>query len=266
MVEIDRGLVGQPGKRATGGVLHSTHLPGLVPYLPMWDRQRRLAARRARGDIGDLLLLLEHEHVYTNGRRGDPAHLLADNATLVRLGAAYHTIDRGGDITYHGPGQLVGYPIMHLNDAGLGLRSYVHGLEQAIVRAVAAFGVEATTIPGSTGVWLGESKLAAIGVKISGGVAYHGFALNVATDLSYLKQIVPCGLPDRAVTSLEQILGQRVSLDEVARACGEALAGTFDRELQWTDPPTYAAIHGTDILDLSMSGRRLDEVESAVHA
>jgi len=199
----------------------------------MWDCQHALAALRARGNIDDLLLLLEHEHVYTNGRRGDRAHLLADDGMLARLGASYHPVDRGGDITYHGPGQLVGYPIIHLNDAGLSVRSYVRTLEQVIIRAVAVFGVTAMTIPGYTGVWVGDKKLAAIGVRVSDGVAYHGFALNVATDLSYFEQIVPCGITDRGVTSLAQILGQRLSIDEVLRASAEAFAIIFEREQQW---------------------------------
>ena len=154
----------------SNGSLAVIHLPGLVSYLPMWERQRALAEARLQGEIDDVLLLLEHEHVYTNGRSGDRRHLLVDEATLEQLGAAYHEIDRGGDITYHGPGQLVGYAIIDLNQAGLSVRGYVRNLEGAIVQTVAAFGVQADIVPGFTGVWVGDEKLAAIGVKVSQGV------------------------------------------------------------------------------------------------
>ena len=218
---------------SVGGRLTVTHLPGLVPYLPMWERQRMLAAARVRREIDDLLLLLEHEHVYTNGRRGDRAHLLADGATLEQLGAQYHQIDRGGDITYHGPGQLVGYAIVDLAQAGLSVRSYVRGLERAIVQTVAAFGVQADIVPGLTGVWAGGEKLAAIGVKVSHGVAYHGFALNVDPDLSYFRHIIPCGMPDRGVTSLFRLTGQRPAITEVANACALAFAKVFGFDPHW---------------------------------
>lgn len=215
-------------------MLMATHLPGLTAYLPMWERQRALAAARVRGEIDDLLLLLEHEHVYTNGRSGDRAHLLVDEAMLGRLGAAYHEIDRGGDITYHGPGQLVGYAIVDLGRAGLSVRSYVRHLERAIVQTVAAFGVQADIVPGFTGVWVGSEKLAAIGVKVSYGVAYHGFALNVAPDLSYFRHITPCGIPDRGATSLARLTGQDVTVADVVPACAQAFAATFDVDLCWT--------------------------------
>jgi lipoate-protein ligase B len=214
--------------------LMATHLPGFIPYLPMWEQQRALAGARLRGEIDDLLLLLEHEHVYTNGRSGNRAHLLADQATLDQIGAAYHQIDRGGDITYHGPGQLVGYAIIDLGRAGLSVRSYVRHLEQAIVQGVAAFGVQADIVPGFTGVWVGDEKLAAIGVKVSYGVAYHGFALNVAPDLSYFRHITPCGIPDRGVTSLARLTGQEVTVADVVPACAQAFAATFDVDLCWT--------------------------------
>ncbi len=215
------------------GRVMALHLSGHIPYLPMWECQRSLAATRERGEVGDLLLLLEHEHVYTNGRRGDRSHLLANDATLARLGAAYHSIDRGGDITYHGPGQVVGYPIVHLGHASLSIRSYVRGLEEALIRTVAYFGLKATSIPGYTGVWVGDDKLAAIGVKVSYGVAYHGFALNVSTDLSYFDHIVACGIPDRGVTSLERLLGRVVAIEEVAYLCARSFAETFDLDLHW---------------------------------
>lgn len=209
---------------AVSAPLAVIRLPGLTPYLPMWERQRELADARIRGDLDhDLLLLLEHDHVYTNGRRGDPRHLLVDDRQLAELGAAYHKIDRGGDITYHGPGQMVGYAIINLNAAGLSLRAYVRMLEQAIIQAVAGFGIEAEYVPGLTGVWVGEEKLAAIGVKVSHGVTWHGFALNVSTDLSYFGHITPCGIADRGVTSLSRLTGREIGVDEVV----EPLATAF---------------------------------------
>lgn len=227
----------QAAQHPTAGRVLALHLPGHIPYLPMWECQRALAAARERGEIEDRLFLLEHEHVYTNGRRGNRAHLLANDAALACLGAAYHPIDRGGDITYHGPGQIVGYPIVHLGNASLSVRSYVRGLEEVLIRTAAYFGVKATSIPGYTGVWVGDDKLAAIGVKVSYSVAYHGFALNVATDLTYFDHIVACGIPDRGVTSLERLLGFVVSIEEVAHACARSFAVTFDLDLHWMQSP-----------------------------
>lgn len=212
-------------------LLTVTHLPGLVPYIPMWEQQRVLALARAQREIGNQMLLLEHPHVYTIGRGGDRSHLLAHPSTLEQLGASYYRVDRGGDITYHGPGQLVGYPIISLEESGLTVRSYVRGLEAAIIRAVTLVGVTATTIPGYTGVWVGDQKLAAIGVRVSRGVAYHGFALNVAPDLSYFRYIVPCGISDRGVTSLAQLLGRNVSVGELAPICARAFATFFGFEV-----------------------------------
>lgn len=225
----------QPDRRAGRAVetrtLTAQHIRGLVPYIPMWQRQRALADARARGDIGDQLLLLQHEHVFTNGRHGDRRHLLADDVTLARIGASYHEVDRGGDITYHGPGQLVGYPIVCLEQLGIGVRTYVRGLETAVIQTAATFGITATSEPGYTGVWVGRDKLAAIGVRVAHGVAFHGFALNVAPDLDYFRQIVPCGLADRGVTSLAQLLGRSISVTEVVPVCAAAIAEVFNLEL-----------------------------------
>ncbi|MDP9366065.1 MAG: lipoyl(octanoyl) transferase LipB [Chloroflexota bacterium] len=228
--------VDSPAAVPTPRAITAVRLPGLVPYLPMWERQRVLAATRARGEVGDRLLLLEHGHVYTNGRRGDRRHLLVDGAELRSLGAAYHEVDRGGDVTYHGPGQMVGYPIVDLGGIGRGVRDYVRGLEEAIIRGVARFGVEAVAVPGYTGVWVGDEKLAAIGVRVARGVAYHGFALNVDPDLSYFGRIVPCGIPDRGVTSLARLLGRPVAVDDVVPLCAEAFAAVFGLDLRWAPP------------------------------
>ena len=224
------------------GTLTTYRLPSPAPYLPLWEWQREASAARAADRLGDLLLLLEHEHVYTLGRRGDPAHLLVDPAALARRGIACHRIDRGGDITYHGPGQLVGYPIVRLRAAGRGVRHYVGGLEAALIATAAQFGVRATTVPGRTGIWVGDAKLAAIGVAVGRGVAYHGFALNVATDLAYFEAIVPCGIPGAGATSLVALLGRPVTVEEVAPVCAHAIAAALDRELRWAD----AAVPGGD--------------------
>lgn len=215
------------------GHLDVVRLPGLTPYLPMWERQQWLAAARQRNEIDDLFLLLEHPHVYTNGRSGQRAHLLVDEATLARRGACYLEVDRGGGLTYHGPGQLVGYAMIDLARAGVGVRAYVRGLEQVLMRTAAHFGVEATTSPGYTGVWVGDEKLAAIGVRVRRGVTYHGFALNVDPDLSCFEAIVPCGISDRGVTSLACLVGHHVMTAEVATVCVEEFAGVFELALRW---------------------------------
>ena len=188
---------------------------GGVDYLPAWELQRSLVQQVAGGDRPNTLLLLEHPHVYTIGRRGSRDHVLLDDSELGELGISLHEADRGGQVTYHGPGQLVAYPILDLRDWG-GPVKYVRTLERVIIAALADFGVAAHTIEGFTGVWVGEEKIGAIGVKISRGVCYHGFALNVNTDLSYFDHILPCGIEDRGVTSIQAHLGQEADMELVA--------------------------------------------------
>ncbi len=144
-------------------------------------------------------------------------------------------VDRGGDLTYYGPGQLFGYIVIDLGSAGFGVRTYVRGLEQVLVRTVAHFGIKAKIVPGYTGVWVGDEKLAAIGVRVNRGVAYHGFAMNVDPDLSYFNAIVPCGIADRGVTSLARLLGRHVAVEEMVEPCAEAFAEVFDSELRWRE-------------------------------
>lgn len=222
------------------GVLTACRLPQPQPYLPLWAWQQQLAAARAAGQLGDLLLLLEHEHVYTLGRRGDAAHLLADEAALARLGVACHRVDRGGDITYHGPGQLVGYPIVRLRGAGRSVRAYVSALEAALIEVAATFGIAAVSIPGRSGVWVGRRKLAALGIAVSRGVAYHGFALNVAPDLAHFARIVPCGIADAGVTSLAALLKRAVAVEEVAPICARAIAAACGLQLRWVASDDFA--------------------------
>ncbi len=215
--------------------LQAIWIPGLTPYQPMWEHQQALAAARGRGTIGDRLVFLEHDHIYTNGRRGRRDHLLADPATLAGLEVDYVEVDRGGDITYHGPGQLIGYPIVDLVRARMGVRAYVRALEHVLLRTASWFGVEARAVPGYPGIWIGDAKLAAIGVKVSRGVTSHGFALNVDPDLAWFDQIVACGLAGRGVTSLAALLGHPVAVGDVAPVCGRAFAEVFGRELDWRE-------------------------------
>lgn len=177
---------------------------GTVPYQVAWDWQRQLAAARADGELEeDVLLLLEHPPVYTMGRGGQPEHLLQGEEGLRIRGAEYFEVDRGGSVTYHGPGQLVGYPIINLEQLGIDAIAYLRGLEEALIDACQLRGVEAFREPPYTGVWNRDGKLAALGVKLSGRkVTYHGFSLNGTTDLSAFDLIVPCGIEGRRATSL----------------------------------------------------------------
>ena len=167
------------------------------------------------GDSPNTLLLLEHDHVYTRGRLSRDEHLLASEAELARAGVAIHETDRGGQITYHGPGQLIGYPIVNLRGLGWGPVQYVRTLEQVIVETVSDFGIKAHTEQGLTGVWSQGGKIAAIGVKISQGIAFHGLSINVNTDLAWYRHIVPCGIEDRPVTSLAAELGEPMDMEAV---------------------------------------------------
>ncbi len=208
---------------AHGGVLTVDRL-GTVPYRPAWELQDELAEQRRARRIGDRLLLLEHFPVYTTGRGGDPANMLASPERLREIGAELIRIDRGGDITYHGPGQIVAYPIVELRDP-LDLRRYVRTLEAATIATVAAFGVEASGLDGHPGIWVaGQRKLAAIGVRVRRGVTTHGLALNVATDLRWFDEMIPCGIADKEVTSLAHELGRQVPMDAVEDELARQLA------------------------------------------
>ncbi|HEY7737614.1 MAG TPA: lipoyl(octanoyl) transferase LipB [Candidatus Limnocylindria bacterium] len=214
---------GQPLLLGDGGVLTVEWL-GCVPYRPTWDLQNELADRRRRREIGDRLLLLEHDPVYTLGRGGDEANLLAAPARLVELGAELVRIDRGGDITFHGPGQLVAYPIVELRDP-LDLRRYVRALEAAVIATAASFGVVADRVDGLPGVWVGGTrKLAAVGVRVRRGVTTHGLALNVTTDLTWFDEMIPCGIPGCQVTSLERETGAPVDMAAARAVLARELA------------------------------------------
>ena len=202
---------------------------GVVDYPAALELQRELVEQRKQGLIPDQLLLLEHPHVITLGARNHNArsNVLETPEALARRGVALFETGRGGDVTYHGPGQLVGYPILELPKDRRDVHRYVRDLEEVLIGAVAAFGIGAARIPGLTGIWVGDRKLAAIGVRISRWVTSHGFALNVNTNLSRFELIVPCGITDKGVTSMAQLLGRPVPMDEVATAVEGAFSGVF---------------------------------------
>ena len=182
-----------------------------MEYQRAWDLQVDLAAKVRNCNQPNTLLLLEHPPVYTKGRLSKPEHIRLSGEELRQKGIDVYEADRGGQVTFHGPGQLVAYPVVDLREWG-GPVKYVRTLERIIVDTLADFKISAETINGITGVWADGAKIAAIGVKISRGVAYHGFAINVTTELSYYRHIVPCGIPDRPVTSLAELLGEDVEM------------------------------------------------------
>lgn len=214
---------------------------GRQPYRPTWELQRRLALARRRGLIGDVLLLVEHPPTYTIGRGGSRVNLLIGEAELAALGAECLAIDRGGDITFHGPGQLVAYLIRDLGRAERSVRRYVWQLEESVIHTLACYGLAATHEPGYPGVWLGRDKIAALGIAVSRGVTYHGIALNVDPDLRYWGYMIPCGLADRGATSLARELGQAPPLDAVADHFIASLAAVFESTL--TEGPDLSALH-----------------------
>jgi lipoyl(octanoyl) transferase len=209
---------------------------GLIGYAEAWALQKRIAAARKAGAIEDVLLLCEHPHVVTQGRNGKRENLLASDHVLQQKGVEFHATDRGGDITYHGPGQLVGYPILNLAAIRRDVVWYVRMLEEAMIRATAEFGIAAARVPGKTGIWVQsgatEEKLAAIGVRLSRWVTSHGFAYNVSTDLRYFDLIVPCGIADRKPTSLEKLLGHGVKRYEVAPRIVKYFGEVFGLEVR----------------------------------
>lgn len=200
-----------------------------VDYRSAWDLQKQMAAKRGEGVIPDTLLLLEHQSVYTAGPRAPMEHVLG------KLTAPLVKTDRGGLVMYHGPGQLVGYPIINLSEKRLGPKAYVHGLEEALVEALADFGVIAHTEEGLTGVWTEQGKIAAIGVKISRGVSLHGFALNVSTNLAAYAPIIPCGISDRPVTSMAQALGNSAGMEAIRSSVGRAIGRHLN--IRWSEIP-----------------------------
>ncbi len=215
---------------------------GYVDYGPAWRWQAAAAAALRAGEAGEALALLEHRPVYTLGRRARRDHLLVEAAALRRRGAAVVESDRGGGVTFHGPGQLVLYPILDLRGRGLGPAAYVRALEQVVIETLRRFGLQGERIAGWPGVWAGRAKVAAIGVRVTGGVSSHGIALNVETDLSWFEAIVPCGIGDAGVTSIERLLGRSPGIER----CGEALLSAFCAVFGSVLTPAMAAAGGGD--------------------
>jgi lipoyl(octanoyl) transferase len=202
---------------------------GRIGYPEAFAMQRGLVEQRKRGEIPDQLLFVEHPHVITLGRNGHAENLLASELVLARAGVGFYETDRGGDITYHGPGQIVGYPIFDLREWKRDVGAYLRALEQAIIDTLREFGIESSREPGATGVWTPEGKICAMGVHISRWVTSHGFALNHTTDLSYFQYIVPCGLT-KPVTSM-QSLGRTASRADVQSALMRELSVQFDLDM-----------------------------------
>ncbi|SMO35133.1 lipoyl(octanoyl) transferase LipB [Fodinibius sediminis] len=215
---------------------------GHAPYRPVWDLQAAIQQRlvdeklaRRKGKLyqpgqesNDVLLMVEHPHVYTLGKSGDKAHLLKGMAELASIDADFVEIDRGGDITYHGPGQIVGYPILDLDRHFTDVHKYLRYLEEVVIRTCADYDIEATRIEGLTGVWVDDKKICAMGIKCSRWVTMHGFALNVNADLRYFNHIVPCGISDKAVTSLRDLLGCEIDQERVKEQLCHHFEAVFD--------------------------------------
>ncbi|WP_420642364.1 lipoyl(octanoyl) transferase LipB [Candidatus Leptofilum sp.] len=225
---------------------------GRVDYLAAWEQQKELVAERiANPEVAGKLLLLEHPHTYTLGRNGRLNNLLLNETELAKQGIAFYQVDRGGDITYHGPGQLVGYPILSLKQVyaqpGLGVvRRYITDLEEVLIQTVAQFGIAAQRLEGQRGVWVetpnGIDKLAAIGVRIQkNGVTSHGFALNVNPDLTYFNHIIPCGIEDHGVVSMAELLPQPITIFDILPRLISAFSTVF--QLQANEGETWLAYH-----------------------
>lgn len=207
---------------------------GTVPYLQAWQLQQRLVPAVRERLLPHLLFLLQHPPVYTIGRNGRLSNVLLSEEEIRRLGAELFHVDRGGDVTFHGPGQLVGYPLFNLHAWGYGAVDYVRLLEEALIETLAVVGIPAGRVPGRVGVWVGPAKIAAIGVRVARGTTSHGFALNVTTDLSYFDHIIPCGLSGATVTSIAKELGHPVPIAEIEALTVEAFRHVFSLDLQET--------------------------------
>lgn len=224
---------------------------GVVPYAPVHELQRKLVRWRQQELIGDVLLLLEHEPVITLGRRADESNILVSRDVLRREGIEVQRIERGGDVTYHGPGQLVGYPIIDMHTYGLGASDYMHRLEAVIRDGLADFGLETSLREKIIGVWVGDNKIAALGVRIKRGVTFHGFALNVDPNIVHWSLIIPCGIRDGGVTSLVQEMGEVASMAQVRQRVAAHFAERFRvtlvpttlQEIEESVPKADVAMH-----------------------
>ena len=201
---------------------------GRQPYKPVWDFQRELQKKRIAQQISDTLLFVEHDPVYTIGKNGSDLHVIANNDFLQSNGIEVVQVDRGGDVTYHGPGQLVGYPMFDLRQHKQSVSWYMRSLEQVLIEVLSQYGIQGERSEGYTGVWVKDEKITALGVRISRWVTMHGFAFNVNTNLSHFGGIIPCGIFHHGVTSLQKILGHEVEIDEVKQIVVEAFKRVFN--------------------------------------
>ena len=220
------------------------HQLGLMPYERAHTLQRQLVELRTECEIGDQLLMVQHPPVLTLGRGTRPGHIRWSEAELGAKGFSVHEVGRGGDVTYHGPGQLVCYPILSLGPDRCDVRRYVADLEETMIRVCADWGVDAGRIAGLNGTWVGDRKIGAVGVRISRWVTMHGFAFNVATDLDHFDAIVPCGIEDKGVTSLTRELGRDVDLAEVTTQAATHLAQIFCATVEWAAPARTRELQG----------------------
>lgn len=216
---------------------------GLQSYHPVWEIQRKVQEKlieekrsEQRGEFegvrrNDAMIFVEHPHVYTLGKSGAEENMLRSMAELMKLDAEFVKIDRGGDITYHGPGQIVGYPILDLDRHFTDIHKYLRFLEEIIIRVCGDYGFEASRIEGMTGVWVNQAKICAMGIRSSRWVTMHGFALNVNSDLNYFNHIVPCGISDKAVTSLQQLAGREIDMEEVKERIVYHFEKVFESEI-----------------------------------
>lgn len=221
---------------------------GRMAYEPVWALQHRVVERRIAGEGPDTLLYVEHDPVITLGRRADPAHILASPEALREEGIHVIRIERGGDVTYHGPGQLVGYPIVHLPSLGLGASDWMHALEDALAWALADLGIATHRREGVIGVWVGDNKIAALGVRIRRGVTFHGFALNVAPNMAHWSLIVPCGIRDGGVTSIAAELGMAPAMADVQALVSRHLAEVLHVQLEPHEPSELPAVTVGDVV------------------
>ena len=221
---------------------------GRTRYGEAWDLQHKVFELRHYGLIGDTLLYTEHDHVYTIGKGGDDNHLLASEGELRQDDVDVFRIDRGGDITYHGPGQVVGYPILDLNRYKADIHWYLRSLEEVIIAALGEYDIEAGREEGMTGVWVKGEKIAAIGIKVSRWITMHGFALNVNTDLRKFDRIIPCGIFHKGVTSMEKLLGKKLPLEDVHAKLNQAFTVVFGCRISTVNAVALkAAVRGRQV-------------------
>jgi lipoyl(octanoyl) transferase len=233
---------------ADGRILETGYLGRIAYEAGLRLQEERVAAVRDRGEP-EALFLLEHDPVLTLGRNATRENIVASPRDLARLGIAVHECGRGGDVTYHGPGQLVGYPVISLAPDRKDVWKYVRNLEEAIIRTLAGYGITGRRFQGLTGVWVGQEKVAAIGVRISRWVTSHGFALNVTTDLDHFRTIIPCGIRNYGVTSLERLLDSPPGLETVARDFAGHFGELFGREIRWTDTQSLRGDAGRSLAE-----------------